>query len=177
MSESILVLGRNGQVARELAKIGPPAGFEMAFLGRDRFDLSSGADPMVLIEALSPAVVINAAAYTAVDKAESEPEAAFALNRDAPGALARACALGDVPFVHFSTDYVFDGTKPEPYVETDPICPLCVYGESKAEGEAAVIGAGGRTGILRNPRPRSAARPDRRRRRARPGSRPASAWS
>ena len=149
MSENILVLGRNGQVARELAKLGPPPGFEMAFLGRDRFDLMSGADPSALIEAYTPAAVINAAAYTAVDKAESEPDAAFLLNRDAPAGLARACAMGDVPFVHFSTDYVFDGTKPEPYVETDPICPLGVYGASKAEGEAAVIGAGGRSGVLR----------------------------
>ena len=149
MSDNILVLGRNGQIARELAKIGPPAGFEMAFLGRERFDLSSGADPAALIEAYAPAVVINTAAYTAVDKAESEPDAAFRLNRDAPEELARACALGGVPFVHFSTDYVFDGTKPEPYLETDPVCPLGVYGESKAEGEAGVLGAGGRAGILR----------------------------
>jgi dTDP-4-dehydrorhamnose reductase len=149
VSGNILVLGRNGQVARELAKLGPPKGFEMAFIGRERFDLLSGADPASVIEAFTPSVVINAAAYTAVDKAESEPEAAMRLNRDAPGALARACARGDVPFVHFSTDYVFDGTKPEPYVEDDPIRPLGVYGSTKAAGEDAVLEAGGRAGILR----------------------------
>jgi dTDP-4-dehydrorhamnose reductase len=149
VNENILVLGRNGQVARELAKIGPPRGFEMAFVGRERFDLLSDADPAALIEAFAPAIVINASGYTAVDKAESEPEAAMKLNRDAPGLLARACARGDVPFVHFSTDYVFDGTKPEPYVEDDPIAPLGVYGSTKAAGEAAVLEAGGRSAILR----------------------------
>src|SRR5207342_3697669 len=100
----------------ELAKVGAPPGFELAFAGRETFDLGSGADPAALVAAEAPAAVINAAAYTAVDKAESEPEAAFALNRDAPAALARACAARGVPFVHFSTDYVFDGTKPAPYV-------------------------------------------------------------
>jgi dTDP-4-dehydrorhamnose reductase len=149
MNGSILVLGRNGQVARELAKIGPPPGFEMAFVGRERFDLAAGADPAPLIEAFAPTLVINAAAYTAVDKAESEPEAAFRLNRDAPGELARACALGETPFVHFSTDYVFDGSKPSPYLEDDPIQPLGVYGASKAAGETAVREAAGRSAILR----------------------------
>ena len=149
MSANILVLGRNGQVARELAKIGPPSGFEMAYVGRERFDLLSDADPAALIEAYAPTIVINASGYTAVDKAESEPEAAMKLNRDAPGLLARVCARGDVPFVHFSTDYVFDGTKPEPYVEDDPIAPLGVYGSTKAAGEAAVLEAGGRCTILR----------------------------
>lgn len=146
MSRKILVIGEHGQVARELAKLGPPAGFELAFAGRDRFDLD---DPGRTVADAAPAAVINAAAYTAVDKAESEPEAAFRLNRDAPGALARACAERGVPFVHFSTDYVFDGTKPEPYVESDPIAPLGVYGESKAEGEALVRAAGGLGGIIR----------------------------
>jgi dTDP-4-dehydrorhamnose reductase len=148
VSSNILVVGRNGQVARELAKLGPPRGAEMAFVGRERFDLLSD-DPAALIEAFEPDLVINAAAYTAVDKAESEPEAAFRLNRDAPAAMARACAAADVPFVHFSTDYVFDGTKPDPYVEDDPICPLGIYGLSKAEGEAQVRDAGARSGIIR----------------------------
>jgi dTDP-4-dehydrorhamnose reductase len=149
VSHNILVLGRNGQVARELAKVGPPHGFEMAFVGHERFDLLSGADPAALIEAYAPTVVINTAGYTAVDKAESEPAAAYRLNRDAPAEIARACAFGDTPFVHFSTDYVFDGTKPDPYVEDDPIAPLGVYGASKAAGEAAVQQAGGRSAILR----------------------------
>jgi len=145
----ILVLGRNGQVARELAKLGAPAGHELAFAGREDFDLGAGADPALLLDRHAPVAVINAAAYTAVDRAESDQDAAFALNRDAPGAMARACAARDVPFVHFSTDYVFDGLKPEPYVEDDPIAPQSVYGRSKAEGEAQVAAAGGRSVILR----------------------------
>ncbi len=149
MSGSILVFGRNGQAARELAKLGAPDGLELVFAGRERFDLSSGADPTALIAALEPLAVINAAAYTAVDMAESEPEAADRLNREVPGALARACAARDLPFVHFSSDYVFDGTKPEPYVEDDPIRPMGVYGVSKAAGEAEVMAAGGRAAILR----------------------------
>jgi dTDP-4-dehydrorhamnose reductase len=149
VAEKILVLGRSGQVARELFKLGAPAGHELAFAGRERFDLLSGADPRPLLDEVCPAAVINAAAYTAVDKAESEPEAAFRLNRDAPAALARACAEAKVPFVHFSTDYVFDGSKPEPYLETDPVSPTGVYGSSKAAGESEVMTRGGRAVVLR----------------------------
>ena len=149
MTRTILVFGRSGQVARELAKVGAPAGFELAFAGRETLDLASGADPAALIADLAPAAVINAAAYTAVDRAESEPDAAFRLNRDAPAAMAAACARADAPFVHFSTDYVFDGTKPSPYVEDDPVGPTGVYGLSKAEGEAGVLAAGGAATILR----------------------------
>lgn len=149
MNASILVLGRSGQVARELAKLGPPQGFELVFAGRERFDLMGPADPAALIEALEPAAVINAAGYTAVDKAESEPEAAYRLNRDVPAAVARACAAAGAPLVHFSTDYVFDGSKPEPYVEDDPVRPMSVYGRSKAEGEAGVLAAGGPALVLR----------------------------
>lgn len=149
MSGTILVLGRSGQTARELAKLGAPEGSELVFAGRERFDLLTASDPAALIEALEPAAVINAAAYTAVDKAESEPELAFRLNRDVPAALARACASAGVPLVHFSTDYVFDGSKPEPYVEADPVRPLGVYGRSKAEGEEAVMAAGGPAAVLR----------------------------
>ncbi len=148
MTAKILVLGRSGQVARELEKIGAPEGFSLEFAGRERLDLGA-ADPRPLLEEVRPAAVINAAAYTAVDKAESEPEAAYALNRDAPAALARACAEAGVPFVHFSTDYVFDGTKAEPYVETDPVNPTGVYGASKAAGEAEVLAAGGPAIVLR----------------------------
>jgi dTDP-4-dehydrorhamnose reductase len=149
VSATILVLGRSGQVARELAKLGPPEGVELVFAGRERFDLLAGADPAALVEALEPAAVINAAAFTAVDKAESEPEAAFRLNRDVPAALARACASAGVPLVHFSTDYVFDGGKADPYVEDDEVRPMGVYGRSKAEGEAAVLAAGGPAVVLR----------------------------
>jgi dTDP-4-dehydrorhamnose reductase len=149
VTSTILVLGRNGQVARELAKLGGGQDRALAFAGREEFDLASGADPEPLLDRHAPVAVINAAAYTAVDKAESEPEAAFALNRDAPGAMATACAGRGLPFIHFSTDYVFDGSKPDPYVEDDPIAPQSVYGRSKAEGEAAVAAAGGRAVILR----------------------------
>jgi dTDP-4-dehydrorhamnose reductase len=149
VTSTILVLGRNGQVARELDKLGPPPGFELMFAGRERIDLLGTDDPGELVVALAPAAVINAAAYTAVDKAEAEPDAAFRLNRDVPAVLARACAQHTIPLVHFSTDYVFDGTKPEPYVEEDPIAPVSVYGASKAEGEQRVLAAGGAATILR----------------------------
>ena len=148
MSATILVLGRSGQVARELAKIGPPKGFVFEFAGRDRLDLAT-EDPRRLIEEIRPAAVINAAAHTAVDQAESEPEAAFRLNRDVPAVVAKACAQAATPFVHFSTDFVFDGAKAGPYVETDAIGPLNVYGASKAAGEAEVLAAGGPAVILR----------------------------
>ena len=92
MSRTILVLGRSGQVARELDKVGAPEGFELVFAGREDFDLMTRDDPDALLDAHAPAAVINAAAYTAVDKAESESEAANRLNRDMPAAFARACA-------------------------------------------------------------------------------------
>ena len=120
----------------------------MVFAGREVCDLLT-ADPGALIRETKPLAVINASAYTAVDRAESEPDAAYRLNRDAPGAMAQACAELDIPFVHISTDYVFDGCKPEPYVETDPLNPLSVYGASKAAGEGAVQAAGGRWTIFR----------------------------
>lgn len=145
--KTLLVFGRAGQVAGELARMDAP-GWRVLTAGRGTLDLASG-DIEGFIAETAPDAVINAAAYTAVDKAESEPGAAFALNRDAPGRMARACAARGVPFVHISTDYVFDGTKPTPYVETDPLAPLGVYGASKAAGEAAVAEAGGRWAILR----------------------------
>ena len=93
--------------------------------------------------------MINATGYTAVDKAESEADAAFAANRDAPAAMAVACASINVPFLHLSTDYVFDGAKDSPYTEQDSVGPLNVYGSSKLAGEQAVMAAGGRALILR----------------------------
>jgi dTDP-4-dehydrorhamnose reductase len=94
-------------------------------------------------------VVINAAAYTAVDSAESEPDLAQVINADAPGAMARACAELGIPFLHVSTDYVFDGGGTEPWQVSDPIAPLGVYGRTKAAGEQAVRDAGGTHAILR----------------------------
>ena len=148
MTAKILVLGRSGQVARELEKVGPPRGFTFEFAGRDRLDLGV-EDPRLLLDQIRPAAVINAAAHTAVDQAESEPEAAYRLNRDMPAAVAQACARTATPFVHFSSDFVFDGTKGSPYVETDPVGPLNVYGDSKAAGDAAVLAAGGPAVVLR----------------------------
>lgn len=133
----VLVIGRNGQVARALNARGFGAVSHVC-LGREAADLN---DPSALARAFEthePALVVNAAAYTAVDKAESEPGIAFAINRDGPARLAKLCAARGIPLVHISTDYVFDGTKDSPYVEDDRIAPLNVYGASKAQGSAAV---------------------------------------
>ena len=148
MAGTILVFGESGQVAKALAGLRSGLTSELAFSGRDRCDLLRD-DPTELIQSATPSAVINAAAYTAVDKAQSEPDAAMRLNRDAPEAMAKACAARGIPFVHISTDYVFGGDKPEPYVETDPVAPLGAYGRSKSEGESAVMDAGGRWTIFR----------------------------
>ncbi|MBO9560311.1 MAG: dTDP-4-dehydrorhamnose reductase [Caulobacter sp.] len=149
MTGPILVFGRKGQVARELAELAGATGRPMTVAGRETLDLTDSTGVADLIAQVAPSAVINAAAYTAVDRAEREPDAAFALNRDAPAAMAAACAARDLPFVHFSTDYVFDGTLDRPYVETDPTGPTGVYGASKLAGERAVANAGGRAIILR----------------------------
>jgi dTDP-4-dehydrorhamnose reductase len=145
----VLVFGRQGQVARELADLAQGDRRVLVFLGRDALDLAGPADIGAAIDRIGAGGVINAAAYTAVDRAESEPEAAYRLNRDAPGEMARACAQRGLPFVHFSTDYVFDGEKAGLYVESDPRNPQSVYGASKAQGEDAVLAAGGVQAILR----------------------------
>lgn len=145
---TVLVLGESGQVARELGSL-TPEDMTFVFRGRREFDLASGRPLADLIDRVAPAAVINAAAYTAVDKAETEPEIAFALNRDAPAELAQLLAARGIPLVHFSTDYVFDGSKDRPYLETDGKAPTNVYGRSKAEGEDAIEASGVRRAILR----------------------------
>jgi dTDP-4-dehydrorhamnose reductase len=145
----ILVFGRQGQAARELADGLAPEGSQVVCLGRTELDLNEADGIARAIEQSGATGVINAAAYTAVDRAESEPDAAFRLNRDAPAAMARACAAVGVPFVHISTDYVFDGEKSGAYVEGDPKNPLGVYGRSKSDGEDAVAAAGGASAIIR----------------------------
>jgi len=136
MPAKLLVFGGQGQVAKALAETGS---FDVELSGRDRLDLAAAdADIAGLIASVRPAVVINAAAYTAVDKAETDLEAARRLNRDAPAAMARTCAERDVPFVHISTDYVFDGETGAPYDETSRRNPINAYGLTKAEGEAAL---------------------------------------
>ena len=144
----LLVLGRRGQVARALSRLAPGLGYEPFFLGRADADLRD-ADALGLIAAQAPALVVNAAGYTAVDKAESEPEAAHLLNAEMPGRFARAAAATAIPFVHISTDSVFDGTAGRPYLEDDTPAPINVYGASKAAGEEKVLAAGGDAAILR----------------------------
>ena len=146
----ILVTGRSGQLAASLAEMAADRpDSELIFLGRPEFDLEMTEQISEQIEAGRPELVINAAAYTAVDKAETEPERAFAINRDGAAAGARAAARLGVPFVHVSTDYVFDGRKAEPYREMDETGPLNVYGRSKLEGERAVLEAHPEALILR----------------------------
>lgn len=148
MTGGILVFGRNGQVARELAKLAPDLGGQFVFAGREQVDLER-QDPGDVIARQRPAAVINAAAYTAVDRAEAEPDAAFRLNRDVPGEIARACAELGAPLVHISTDYVFGDGDDAPYLEDHALQPLGIYGRSKAEGEAAVAAEGGQAAIVR----------------------------
>lgn len=140
-----LIFGKTGQVANELARRVP----EAVFLGRDQADLSDPDACAAAILAARPAAVINAAAWTAVDKAETEEEAAYLVNAAAPGAMARACAGLGVPFVHISTDYVFDGSGETPWKPGDPTGPLGAYGRTKLAGEEAVRAAGGAFAILR----------------------------
>jgi dTDP-4-dehydrorhamnose reductase len=134
----ILVVGQTGQVAYELQRGAWPAGVAVDFLDRGRLDLVQPEAARALVAAARPDIVVNAAAYTAVDAAESDRAVAFAVNRDGPAALAEACREIGAALVHYSTDYVFDGSKTGAYVEDDPINPLSVYGASKAEGEAAI---------------------------------------
>ena len=146
----ILVTGRTGQLAASLAEVAAKRpDIELIFLGRPELDLENTASIGEQIDALRPDLVINAAAYTAVDKAETEPERAFAINRDGAAAAARAAKGLGVPFVHISTDYVFNGRKAQPYVELDEAGPLNVYGRSKLDGERAVLEAHPQALILR----------------------------
>lgn len=141
----LLVFGRTGQVATELARLAPYA----TFLDRSQADLSSPESCVAAIRDSDPDAVINAAAWTTVDAAEAEEAAAHVINADAPGAMARACAARALPFLHISTDYVFDGSGSAPRRETDPVAPRNAYGRTKLAGEHAVRAAGGAHVILR----------------------------
>lgn len=134
----ILVFGAEGQLGRELAKCAELREIPMRLIGRDEGDVTNTGIVMRLMAGTAPGLVVNAAAYTRVDKAESEANEAFRVNALGPHILASACAKQGIPLLHLSTDYVFDGTKTGAYVETDPISPLGVYGHSKAKGESAV---------------------------------------
>ncbi|MES2968819.1 MAG: dTDP-4-dehydrorhamnose reductase [Pseudomonadota bacterium] len=144
----VLVFGRTGQVARELARR-VPKGVTLVQAGRDRADLSRPEDCAALIRAIAPDAVINAAAWTAVDKAETEEPAATVVNGDAPTAMAQECAAMAVPFLHISTDYVFDGTGDAPFAPDHPTAPINAYGRSKLVGEGGVRSSGARHVILR----------------------------
>lgn len=141
----ILVFGQSGQVARELARLAP----EARFLGRADLDLATPGAAKAVIEAARPEAVINAAAYTAVDKAEEQEAEALALNAGAPGEMARTCAALGIPLVHISTDYVFDGNGTAPFAADASTAPLNAYGRTKLAGEQAVQAAGGAYAILR----------------------------
>ncbi|WP_332699437.1 dTDP-4-dehydrorhamnose reductase [Devosia sp.] len=145
----LVVTGKSGQVATALAERGRAAGIAVIAVGRPEFDLSQAEDAETVLSQAKPDVVVSAAAYTAVDRAETDADAAWAINATAPGHLAAAAARLGVPIVHLSTDYVFEGSKPTPYVETDTTGPLGVYGASKLGGEQAVARATDDYAILR----------------------------
>ena len=139
--------GREGQVARSLAERGGDN--ELVFMGRPDLDLADPASIERTVAAVHPALIISAAAYTAVDKAEDEPELAMAVNGEGPGVLASAAARIGAPVIHLSTDYVFDGSGDRPWREDDPTRPLGVYGATKLAGEQAVAASGATHAIIR----------------------------
>lgn len=145
----VLVLGTGGQLGHELMQAAWPAGVTVAGVAHPDFDLTRDGEVARVMAEHRPDALINATAYTAVDKAESEADVAYTINRDGPAAMAAACAAAGIPLVHVSTDYVFDGSKAGAYVESDPVCPVNVYGASKAAGEEAVRLGHARHVILR----------------------------
>lgn len=144
----ILISGKTGQVAVELQKHLAGLG-ELIVLGRDVLDLSQPDQIRAQVRAHKPDLLIIAAAHTAVDQAENEPELAFTINAIAPGVFAEEAAAQGIPLIHYSTDYVFDGRKPAPYTEDDATNPLGVYGKSKLAGELAIAASGAQHLILR----------------------------
>ena len=147
MPVRIAVTGKDGQVARALVERG---GAEVVTVGRPELDLAGPAEKVVeVIEAVWPDVIVSAAAYTQVDKAETERELAFAVNESGARAVAQAAQRLGVPLIHLSTDYVFDGSKDSPYVEEDPAGPTTIYGRSKLAGEQAVLADCPNSAVLR----------------------------
>jgi dTDP-4-dehydrorhamnose reductase len=142
----ILVTGGTGQLASALAA---SATVPVVLAGRPVFDFDRPETVAATFRVADPWLVVNAAAYTAVDAAEQDAAAAYRANRDGPAELARLCEAAGIPLIHVSTDYVFDGAKGEPYVETDPVAPQGVYGASKLAGEKAVLDACGRAVVVR----------------------------
>ncbi|HPI48445.1 MAG TPA: dTDP-4-dehydrorhamnose reductase [Hyphomonadaceae bacterium] len=146
--KALVIGGTGGQVARALAALdGPDFGIDVR--GRPNADLAAPSTLSAAIADAKPDVVINCGAYTAVDQAESEPDLARAINAEGPAALGAACTAAGIPVVHLSTDYVFDGSKTSPYVETDPTAPQSVYGATKLGGETGLAASGAKHVILR----------------------------
>jgi dTDP-4-dehydrorhamnose reductase len=143
----VLVTGGSGQLASALAAAA--GALPVRLVGRPAFDFDRPETILPLLRRAAPSLVVNAAAYTAVDRAETEAEAACRANRDGPARLAAWCEAAGIPLIHVSTDYVFDGAKGAPYVETDPTCPTGVYGASKLAGEQAVLAGCRRAIVLR----------------------------
>jgi dTDP-4-dehydrorhamnose reductase len=137
----ILILGKQGQVAWELQVTLATLG-DITVLGSQELDLANPDRIRELVRQIKPDIIVNAAAYTAVDRAESEPDLCMSINATAPGILAELAREFQALLIHYSTDYVFDGTKTSPYLETDPTNPLSVYGSSKLAGERAIIQVG-----------------------------------
>jgi dTDP-4-dehydrorhamnose reductase len=144
----VLVTGGGGQVGAEVARELAPSR-ETIVHDRRTLDLEDAAAIVARVREARPDIIVNAAAYTAVDRAEAEPARAHAVNAIAAGVLAEEAKRAGALLVHYSTDYVFDGTKPGPYVEDDPVAPLNVYGQTKLEGERAIVASGCRHLILR----------------------------
>ena len=134
----ILITGAQGQVGKELGHIANEKGFEVFATGRNELDITQAQDVENYFLKVKPDIVINAAAYTAVDKAEEEHDLAFAINHHGAKNIAFCCNKYQIPLLHISTDYVFNGEKSEPYSEHDPVSPLGIYGASKLQGEEAI---------------------------------------
>lgn len=145
----IAVTGKQGQVVQAMVEQASRFGIELTTVGRPEMDLTDEESVTQALLAAKPDAIVSAAAYTAVDKAESEPDLAFAVNAVGAGAVARVAAELDVPLLHLSTDYVFDGSKATPYAEEDQTGPLSVYGASKLEGERRIALATANHAILR----------------------------
>lgn len=151
MALSVLMFGESGQVASEIRRLAGPS-LSVTALGRRRADLADPDACAALVAATDADVVINAAAYTEVDRAEAEEDLATVINGATPGAMARAAAARGIPFLHLSTDFVFDGRSDAPLDETAPVSPLSAYGRSKLAGERAVMAANGQSVIVRTTR-------------------------
>lgn len=141
MPLDVLIFGRNGQIAFELLRQAPPE-LSIRALGRSELDLSRPAEIRSAIAGLAPRLIINAAAYTAVDRAEQEQDAAFAINRDAPAVIADSAKRISCALLHYSTDYVYPGDGSRPYIESEKVGPLNVYGASKLAGDEAIVSSG-----------------------------------